>query len=133
MKFFRKQHINPIAIIHRETRLIKEHYSFIECKSLNGGLYCYGRFQPTPDSLTYHYRIKYVPTKRPIVTLTNPTIEYNDDIHMYPKTIHSVYTIALIWFGCNIPLHDTNPWTHEWFVFMSCIVYGQMVASICST
>ncbi len=69
MKFFKQQHINPVAIIHRETHLIKEHYSFIECKSLNGALYCYGKYQPTPESVTYHYRIKYIPTKKQLLQL----------------------------------------------------------------
>jgi hypothetical protein len=119
MKFFRKQHINPIAIIQREKHLINEHYSFIECKSLNGGLYCYGKYQPTPESVTYHYRIKYIPTNRPVVTLTYPIIEYNDDIHMYPKdnSLCLYHSSDLLW-DATCHLHDTIiPWTHEWFVF----------------
>ncbi len=119
MKFFKTQHINPIAIIQREIHLIKKHYAFIECKFRNGGLYCFGNFQPTPESDIYQYKITYLPTNRPVVTLKNPLIEYNDDIHMYPEdnSLCLYHSSDFVW-NVKSHLHDTIiPWTHEWFVF----------------
>lgn len=125
MNYIKKHHINTNAIIQREAYLINENYSFIQCKSLNGFLYCYGYFQPTSESTVYHYRIKYRPTSSPIVTLTNPLIEYNDDIHMYPKdnSLCLYYKLDLEWDeSCH--LHDTIiPWTHEWFVFYELFLF----------
>ncbi|MPM27564.1 hypothetical protein SDC9_74076 [bioreactor metagenome] len=119
MKYYTKQHINPIAIALREEKLVKNHYSFIECKIQKGGLYCYGKYQPTDDSKIYHYRIRYMPTSRPFVTVTDPIIEYNDDIHMFPKdnSLCLYHSSDLVW-NSSCHLHNTIiPWTHEWFVF----------------
>ena len=119
MSYFKKQNINPIIFAYREAKLVKEHYSFLECKIQNRGLYCYGSYQPTEYSRTYHYRIKYIPTSRPVVTVSEPIIEYNDDIHMYPKdsSLCLYHSSDLVW-DSNSHLHDTIiPWTHEWFVF----------------
>jgi hypothetical protein len=119
MQYFKKQQFNRAAIIQREAHLIKEHYSFIECKSLNGGLYCYGIYQPTPESDIYHYRIKYIPASRPVVTITNPHVLFNDDIHMYPSdnSLCLYHSTDLVW-DVTCHLYDTIvPWTHEWFVF----------------
>lgn len=119
MNYFKKQHINPIAIAFREAKLIKEHYSFLECKVQNGGLYCYGKYQPSDESNTYLYRIKYIPDNRPVVKVVEPSIEYNDDIHMYPRdnSLCLYHSTDLVW-NSSCHLHDTIiPWTHEWFVF----------------
>ncbi|MDX2246258.1 MAG: hypothetical protein SF052_05760 [Bacteroidia bacterium] len=119
MGFFKEQPINPMAIARREARLLNMHYSFLQCKVQNGGLYCYGSFQPTEESQVYSYRIKYIPADRPIVTVTNPIIPYNDDIHMYPKdrSLCLYHSSDLNWNETS-HLYDTIiPWTHEWFVF----------------
>lgn len=119
MKYFRTKHCNPIAIAEREAHLVMENYGFIICKIQNGGLYCYGNYQPTLESEIYHYRVKYIPSNRPVVTLTNPIIEYSDEIHMYPKdnSLCLYHSSDLVW-NSTSHLHDTIiPWTHEWFVF----------------
>lgn len=111
--------MNPLMLIKREVHLIKRHYNFIECKIIKSTLYCYGSYQPTPESIVYHYRIKYTATGRPNVTLVTPQIEYNDDIHMYPrdKSLCLYHKSDLVW-DEKCHLFDTIiPWTHEWFVF----------------
>jgi len=119
MKYYKKPPINPIIIVQREANLIKKYYEFIDCKVQNGVLYCYGNYKPTPESIEYHYRIKYIPSNRPVVKLTEPIIEYNDEIHMYPNdnSLCLYHSSDLVW-DSSCHLHDTIiPWTHEWFIF----------------
>jgi len=119
MKFQKKNSVNPISILGREKSLIKKNYEMIECKIQNGSLYCYGSYQPTENSITYSYRIKYDPTKSPKIYVTNPVIQYHDDIHMYPKDncLCLYHKTDLVW-STEDHLFDTIiPWTHEWFLF----------------
>jgi hypothetical protein len=119
MAFHKKYRPNPIAVINIEKKLIENHYDFLECKINRGTLYCYGNYQPTEESITYSYRIKYAPFNKPVVTVQDPIIEYNDDIHLYPKdnSLCLYHKSDLIW-DTTYHLYDTIiPWTHEWFVF----------------
>lgn len=120
MKYFKKSKINPFAVISIEKSLIKKHYNFINCNVQRGALFCYGQFQPTEESITYQYRIKYAPPSKPVVHVKHPSIEYNDDIHMYPKdnSLCLYHKSDMTW-NCSLHhLYDTIiPWTHEWFVF----------------
>ncbi|NEN24496.1 hypothetical protein G3O08_13385 [Cryomorpha ignava] len=119
MSFFKKKYINPLVIAHREMKLLNANYSFLECKIQNSVLYCYGSIQPTEESITYDYRIRYIPSIRPTVTVTNPIIVYNDDIHMYPadNSLCLYHSSDLVW-NSTCHLYNTIiPWTHEWFVF----------------
>jgi len=120
MAFHKKFRPNPIAIVNVEKKLIEKHYDFIDCKINNGNLYCYGNYQPTAESISYSYRIKYAPLSKPIVTVTNPVIAYNNDIHMYPhnNSLCLYYPKDMTWDCSSHHLYDTIiPWTHEWFVF----------------
>lgn len=119
MAFHKKYRPNPIALVNVEKRLIEKHYDFLDCKINKGVLYCYGICQPTEESITYSYRIKYAPLSKPKVTVTNPVIAYNDDIHMYNDTSLCLYYPEDMTWNCSSHrLYDTIiPWTHEWFVF----------------
>lgn len=117
---FHKKHLpNPIVIVNVEKKLIEKYYGFLDCKINNGILYCYGNYKPTEESITYSYRIKYAPMSKPKVTVTNPLIAYNDDIHMYNDTSLCLYYPEDMTWNCSSHhLYDTIiPWTHEWFVF----------------
>ena len=120
MKFQQKKKINPSAIIGREKSLIIKNYNHIECKVRSGVLYCYGLFQPTDESDVYSYRIKYKPYSRPVTTITSHKIEYNDDIHMFPKdnSLCLYHKTDMVWDSSHHHIYDTIiPWTHEWFVY----------------
>lgn len=118
-KFQKKNRVNPISILSKEKSLILKNYSMIECTIKNGFLYCYGTCQPTENSIIYNYRIKYDAGKSPKIYVTNPEIDYHDDIHMYPKDncLCLYHKTDLVW-GTEYHLFDTIiPWTHEWFLF----------------
>ncbi len=118
-KFQPKHKVNYHAIIGRERSLLQNHYGFLKCEVQCGILYCYGEYQPTEYSITYKYRVKYDPVSAPKVTVKYPVIEYNDDIHMYPKSnsLCLYHKSDLVWsIDCNL-YNTIIPWTHEWFVF----------------
>lgn len=118
-KFQKTNKITPISILAKEKALIGQNYSMIECKIMNNTLYCYGTCQPTENSITYNYRIKYDAVKSPKIYVTNPEIDYHDDIHMYPKDncLCLYHKTDLVW-DTEYHLFDTIiPWTHEWFLF----------------
>lgn len=109
-----------MVVIGKEKALIENNYDCIKCTIINGILYCYGEYQPTKYSITYSYRIKYKPYSTPISTVTSPIIEYDDDIHMYPKdnSLCLYHKTDMIWDSQEHHLYDTIiPWIHEWFVF----------------
>lgn len=118
-KFYKKQKKNYIAVIGIEKSLIKKHYDFLTVKQNGSTLFCYGEYQPTKNSRTYKFRIKYSPPNRPVITIIDPKIEYNDDIHMYPSdnSLCLYHKTDLVW-NTDYHLFDTIiPWTLEWFVF----------------
>lgn len=120
MKYIKSKKSNPMANIGMEKSLIERHYNFINCKIQKGTLYCYGNFQPSEESDNYQYRIKYAPPLRPKVHVRHPIIEYNDEIHMYPKdnSLCLYHKSDMVWTSSTHHLYDTIiPWTHEWFVF----------------
>ena len=117
MKYFKKQHINPIAIIKIEAHLIKEHYSFIECKSLNGGLYCYGSFQPTQESNLYHYRIKYF-----VQSNSQYSLENLSKMWLLLKTaiqmiVFNLSVCCFVWFS---NLFDSLKRSRRWIKLFNC-------------
>ncbi|MEX2336633.1 MAG: hypothetical protein WD555_05125 [Fulvivirga sp.] len=119
MAFHHIQKSNPTAVIHVEKKLVEKNYKFLDCRIDKGILYCYGEYQPTSESNNYSYRIKYDPLDKPKVKVISPFIEYNDDIHMFPKdkTLCLYHKTDLTW-DTTYHLYDTIiPWTHEWFVF----------------
>lgn len=112
--------MNPGAVIGLEKSLVLKHYNYVDCNVKSGVLYCYGSYQPTTESEKYNYRIKYQPYSPPITTIISPNIEYNEDIHMYPKnnSLCLYHKTDMTWNSSHHHLYDTIiPWTHEWFVF----------------
>ncbi|MBX3165091.1 MAG: hypothetical protein KF900_11485 [Bacteroidetes bacterium] len=119
INFQRTKKINYAAVIAIEKSLLQKHFNFLKCEFKKGILYCYGKYQPTKECQTYTYRIKYNGMNSPTVTVLNPKIEYNDDIHMFPKdnSLCLYHKTDLIW-NSSYHLYSTIvPWTHEWFVF----------------
>lgn len=118
-KFQPKQKINYHAIVVREKSLIQQHFNFLRCEIKNSALFCYGQYQPTDYSIIYEYRIKYNPPSSPLVTVRSPSIEYNDDIHMYRETkaLCLYHKSDLIWDTTCHLFDKIVPWTHEWFIF----------------
>lgn len=119
MLYHKKFIPKPIITITAEKLLIEKHFDFIRCKVQNETLYCFGKYQPTSESLMYSYKIEYNAKKTPSVTITNPNIPYNDDIHMYyeDNSLCLYHKSDLSW-NISHHLYDTIiPWTHEWFVF----------------
>lgn len=119
MKYTPKNKINKLAIIGREKSLIERHFNFIRCRIERGFLYCNGFYRPTEFSTKYEYRIKYDGISRPKVQVKKPIIEYNDDIHMFPKdnSLCLYHKSDLIWNSTYNIYNTIIPWTHEWFVF----------------
>lgn len=118
-KFHRKRKENPMVVLGVEKRLIEQHYTAIQCKIKNGILYCYGEFKPVDTSSTYSYRIKYTAGRSPRVHVISPEIEYNDDIHMFPKdnSLCLYHKSDLTWSSTHHLFDTIIPWTHEWFLF----------------
>lgn len=119
MNYHSKHKTNGMAIIGREKLLLEENFPFLKCRFQNNLLYCNGAFKPHDNGVEYQYRIKFDGISRPIVTVKHPRIEYNDDIHMYPKdnSLCLYYPGEFTW-DPSKHLHTTIiPWTHEWFVF----------------
>ncbi|MEQ6119947.1 hypothetical protein [Reichenbachiella sp. MALMAid0571] len=119
-KFFETKYVTNSVIVGRESSLIRRNFPFLETKLQNGILYCYGEYQPTEYSVTYKYRIKYNGFRSPSVTVLDPFIEYNDDIHMYPqnRSLCLYHKTDLVWDTQKHHIHELIvPWTHEWFIF----------------
>jgi hypothetical protein len=99
-----------------ELSLIKKHYRFIKCTVVNGRLICVGNFKPT--NRIYKYKIEYNGFYNPRVSIIDPIIEYNEDIHMYKdKCLCLHYPQDRSWTFCHRLYNTIIPWTHEWFVF----------------
>ncbi len=106
-------------ILNLEKHLLEKNYNFLQVKTANGVLTCKGYCQPSDYSPIYYYKVKFDPNKYPKVYVTNPIIEYHDDIHMYKddKSLCLHYPKDFSWTS-NSRLYNTIiPWTHEWFLF----------------
>lgn len=106
-------------VIFLEKKLLKRHYPFLKFAVRNGSLFCYGYFQPSEFSITYHYRIEWKPGTAPKVFPVDPHIEYDDDIHVYRDgNLCLYYPNDFIYDYKHSHIHETiMPWAHEWFVF----------------
>lgn len=120
--FFERSKIKN-RILKKEVNLIAKHYSFLEYKITKGVLVCKGVSQPTLYSEKYNFRIIYDGFNAPKIYVDSPQIEYNDDIHMFPKDnslclYHKSDLINEKWDYRIYNLYNTIiPWTMEWFVF----------------
>ena len=118
-KYYSSPKIIPLGIIHREKKLLENHYDFINCHIKKSILYCIGIFKPTEFSIKYTYLIKYDGINKPSIYMINPKIEYNDNIHMYPKdnSLCLFHRSDMIWKQHHHLYKTIIPWTHEWIVF----------------
>ncbi|MEN8816292.1 MULTISPECIES: hypothetical protein [unclassified Nonlabens] len=110
------------AILLREKALLKQHFDFLKCKISSDLLIVKGYSKPTVDSIFYSYTLTYNGISSPKVLIDSPTIEYNDDIHMFPKDnslcLYHSETDNLKWDFRKHHLYDTIiPWTQEWFIY----------------
>lgn len=105
--------------IFLERKLLKKYFPFLRFQIRDGRLFCYGYFQPSEFSITYHYRIEWEPGTSPKVFPITPHIDYDDDIHIYRDGHLCLYYPKDFIYDCQSShIHETiMPWTHEWFVF----------------
>lgn len=102
-----------------EKQLLQKHYDFLKVRVSNGAIYCYGYFKPSEYSVTYYYKIRFIPEKPPKVFITNPVIQYNDDIHLYKQdnSLCLYYPKDFSWTKDSRLYNTVVPWTHEWILF----------------
>lgn len=107
-------------ILIREKKLIEANFDFIKCKIKNQKLICEGVCKPTGLSVNYKFSIAYDGRLSPKVNVIEPTIEYNDDIHMFPSdnNLCLYHSSDMIWdFRKHNIFNTIIPWTIEWFIF----------------
>lgn len=121
---FNGREINPLTrfILSREKKTIEANYEFLKCSINKNHLKCKGVVKPTEMSREYEIEILYDGINSPKVLVVNPAIEYNDDIHMFPKDnslcLYHSETDNFYWDFRKHHLFDTIiPWTLEWFIF----------------
>ena len=117
--FFPKKKVNDHQKALLEKHLLEKHFAFLKVSLTSNGLICKGYCQPTEYSITYNYKIIYSRSLYPKVYVTDPVIEYDDDIHMYYSD-HSLclfYPKDFSWTGDSHLYNTIIPWTHEWFLF----------------
>jgi len=118
----RRQDLITRSILIREKKFIEAHYDFLGCAIKKQRLSCIGAYKPTAQSKSYNFEITYDGKYSPDIHVIEPQIEYNDDIHMYPKgeslCLYHPETDNLKWDSKKHNLYDTIiPWTLEWFVY----------------
>ncbi len=115
-------HLYRKHILIRERNYIQQHYDFLNCSLDNKKLLCKGKTQPTEFSPEYKFEIYYDGRASPSVYVRDPTIEYHDDIHMFPKDnalcLYHPESDDFLWEPTKHHIHNTIiPWTQEWFIF----------------
>ena len=101
-----------------EMKLLKRSFSFLRFQVIDQKLICYGNCQPTHYSPVFKYRIEWTPGQNPKVFPVNPTIKYDDDIHMYNDGSLCLYYPKDFIYDFKSHIHETIvPWVHEWFLF----------------
>ncbi len=110
------------SILIREKKLLSTHYDFLDSNIKKNVLIVKGFCKPTVQSPQYKYTLTYDAINPPKVLIDEPEIEYNDEIHMYPRDnslcLYHSKTDNLIWDSKNHHIFDTIiPWTQEWFTY----------------
>jgi hypothetical protein len=116
------QNLSLKVILIREKKLIESNYDFLKCTIKQNKLICKGIVKPTEYSKEYSIRIDYDSINSPKVYVIEPEIEYNDDIHIYPKEgnlcLYHPETDDFCWDYRKHNIFDTIiPWALEWFVY----------------
>lgn len=116
ISYFNPPVINKLVKFNHEKKYIEQYYNFLSCTFTKDCLTCKGEFRAT-DTL-YKYRIKFNGESNPRVTVLEPHIEYNNDIHVYQEgylCLH--YPNDKSWTSTSLLYNTIIPWIHEWFVF----------------
>lgn len=110
---------NPAWILQRESRLLRQHYNFVDVHISGRTLQCIGRCQPSELSIVYTYRIKYTVDHPPVVHTVRPALEYDERIHMYKEdnSLCLYYPADYSWRSDSSLYNTIVPWTHEWFLY----------------
>ena len=118
-KFIPNRDKNHHSVLLLEKHFLEKSYTFLKVNISNGMLICSGACKPTEYSASYQYKIRYIPGSHPKVFVTNPTIQYNDDIHMYSddNSLCLYYPKDYSWNKTSHLFNTIVPWTHEWFIF----------------
>jgi hypothetical protein len=109
-------------VLIREKKFIESHYDFLKCTISNNKLICVGKVMPTEHSIEYTVKIVYGGMISPKVYVLEPEIEYNDEIHIFPKEknlcLYHSETDNFIWDYKKHNIFNTIiPWTLEWFIY----------------
>lgn len=119
---------NPMFVIGWEKHLLMKNFSFLDIRTDNVGVTCFGTVQPSEYSQIYSYKVRLTVGKKPKVFSVSPKIEYHEDIHMYPhdNSLCLHYPGDFSWTSSS-HLYDTIiPWTHEWYLFYELYqIYGR--------
>jgi hypothetical protein len=118
---------NTAWILGMEKNLLIKHYDFLNVSTDGKHLRCIGRYKPSEISIEYTYKLKFTPGFRPNVYVSDPIIEYNDDIHMYPidNSLCLYHPDDFSWTRSSHLYNTIIPWTHEWFLFYELYqIYG---------
>ncbi len=108
------------GILVREKKLTEKYFDFLKCTHKSKKLILTGVTKPTTFSPEYYFRIEYDGFQPPSIYVISPKIEYNPEIHMYPKdsSLCLYWPKEMLWNRFNHNLFNTIiPWTLEWFVF----------------
>ncbi|RYZ98163.1 MAG: hypothetical protein EOP47_19990 [Sphingobacteriaceae bacterium] len=120
VKYFIPKHsLNPAHLLRLEMALLEKHYNFLTMKIIGGVLYIIGCCRPTELSVNYYYKIVYDLKNHPKVYVTEPQIEYNEDIHMYSddNRLCLYYPKDYSWTANSRIFETILPWTHKWFLY----------------
>lgn len=102
-----------------EKLLIEQNYDFCKVRVHQGRIECRGECTPEGATQTYKYLITYIPGHPPKVTITEPEIEYNEEIHMYKEdnSLCLYFPKDKSWTERSRLFNTIIPWTHEWFLY----------------
>ena len=117
-----EQNLPLRIILIREKKLIESNYEFLKCTIKQNNLVCTGKVKPTDYSNEYRIKLVYDGQNAPRVYVIEPEIEYNDDIHMFPKEknlcLYHSETDDFYWdYKKHYVFNTIIPWALEWFVY----------------
>lgn len=127
-KFGIKSHSRDYPKLMSELSTIKSNYDCFDCHIIRDTLVCTGVIRPSEYSRTYTIKISYKVWGKPHVWITDPIIEYNEDIHMFKESNN-----LCLYYHKENPWKDSYhiydkiiPWTSEWLVFYELyLIYGK--------
>lgn len=118
-KFIPVTHNRDFPKLMLELTAIQKNYNCFICSIRGNKLICEGKIQPTHLSREYYVKISYEAWKKPKVWIINPTIEYNEEIHMYKddNNLCLYYHVESPWKHSYHLYDKIIPWTSEWLIY----------------